>query len=59
MIAGILVCIAIVISYNIGYIVAHKTIALECERLGSFFVGKQVYKCVAIENNKTEEKNNV
>lgn len=31
-----------------GY--THTMIALECERLGSFFVGKKVYKCIEVKN---------
>jgi len=56
MITGILICIAIMVAYYLGYAVAHHTIALECERLGGFFVGKKVYKCMVIENDKVGEK---
>lgn len=59
MIAMITIGTAIVVAYYLGYAVAHHTIAMECERLGGFFVGEKVYKCVAIESNKTEWKNNV
>jgi len=56
MITGILICIAIMVACYLGYAVAHHTIALECERLGGFFVGKKVYKCMVIENDKVGEK---
>lgn len=29
-----------------GWVYAHQTVAAECERLGGFFVGKTIYKCV-------------
>ena len=32
-----------------GWSFAHITIATECERLGTFYVDKNVYKCVKIE----------
>ena len=35
--------------YANGWVSAHRTVATECERLGSFFVGKEVFRCVAIE----------
>ncbi|NNH35735.1 hypothetical protein HLH12_09280 [Acinetobacter sp. NIPH 2377] len=43
--------------FLLGFIVAwvlcsgytHTMVALECERLGGFFVGKKIYKCIAIE----------
>lgn len=50
--------IAIIVAYCLGYTIAHHTVAMECERLGGFFVGKKVYKCVGVENNKTQEKDN-
>ena len=32
-----------------GWYFAHTTIATECERLGKFYVGKNVYQCSKIE----------
>lgn len=32
-----------------GWYFAHTTVATECERLGKFYVNKNVYKCVKIE----------
>lgn len=55
MIAMIMIGMAIVVAYYLGFAVAHHTIAMECERLGGFFVGKKVYKCVGVENSKTKE----
>ena len=37
------------IAYTAGWITAHKTVADECEKLGSFYVGKKVFRCVLIE----------
>ncbi len=36
------------LGYKSGWINAHLMVAKECERLGSFFVGKKVYKCVEV-----------
>lgn len=33
-----------------GWYFAHTTVATECERLGKFYVGKQVYQCMKIED---------
>jgi hypothetical protein len=41
--------IAVFIAYRLGWEAAHVTVAKECERLGSFFVGKKTYRCTAIE----------
>ena len=32
-----------------GCYFAHSTVATECERLGKFYVGKNVYQCSKIE----------
>ena len=31
--------------YQFGFWGAHLTVASECEKLGSFYVGKKVFKC--------------
>jgi hypothetical protein len=49
MIQGILFCLALWAAYQIGWVHAHSTVASECDRLGSFYVGKVTYKCTAIE----------
>jgi len=41
--------LSLLVGYSIGWRNAHMTIALECERLGSFFVGKRTFKCSKIE----------
>lgn len=40
--------IALLVGYSIGWTQAHYTVATECDRLGSFFVGKRVFKCTEI-----------
>lgn len=47
--------------FLIGFILAwflcslytHAMIAAECEKLGGFFVGKRVFKCVVIEEKES------
>jgi len=34
-----------VMGASIGWLHAHTTVAAECERLGSFFVGSKTYEC--------------
>lgn len=34
----------------IGFTWAHVTIGDECDRLGGFFVGKKVFKCVEVKS---------
>ena len=38
-----------VIGYQFGYPAAHNDIAMECDRLGGFYVGSTIYKCVKVE----------
>lgn len=41
--------------YHTGRKAAHIEVALECKRLGGFFVGKTVFKCIeVIEPEKVE-----
>lgn len=37
------------LGWFIGWVHAHQTVASECRKLGAFYVGKTVYKCVAVE----------
>lgn len=39
----LLTCVAL--GAKIGYIHAHYTVAMECERLSGFYVGNKVYEC--------------
>jgi hypothetical protein len=43
--------LALLVGYHVGWIHAHLTVSTECERLGAFFVGKQVYECKRKEKN--------
>jgi hypothetical protein len=43
---------AVLAAYQIGYIVAHMTVATECRRLGAFYVGKSIFKCIEIKDKK-------
>lgn len=53
---GLLISIiAVYLAYQLGWEVAHLTVAKECERLGAFYVGKKTYRCVAVEP-KTDEQ---
>lgn len=51
--------VLIFLAYKFGWVEAHQMVAKECERLGSFFVGKKVYYCNLIiereEKNASEE----
>lgn len=38
-----------------GWYFAHATVATDCERLGKFYVGKNVYQCMT--SQKTGERN--
>lgn len=37
--------IAWLVAMWLGWMVAHLTVATECERLGAFYVGQSVYQC--------------
>lgn len=54
------VLLAFVLGVLMGWTFAHKTVAIECDRLGGFFVGDKVYRCVLSEGDdlgqKTERK---
>ena len=42
--------VGVIVGYGYGWNSAHVTVATECERLGSFFMGKKVFRCVKIED---------
>ncbi len=44
------ILVGVILGSWIGWNAAHVTVAAECERLGGFFVGKQVFKCVEVKN---------
>ena len=45
---GFVFLVAFLIGRSSGWTSAHYTVATECERLGSFYVGKDVYVCSRI-----------
>jgi len=53
--AALIAFVCYVIGFSLGRSEAHSTIARECERLGGFYVGKKIYKCTLVTENKTEE----
>lgn len=52
LLAGLL--LGLVVGYAFGWGRAHVIVAKECERLGGFFVGEQVFKCSAVERREGE-----
>jgi hypothetical protein len=42
--------IAALVAWSLAWVTAHDTVAAECELLGGFYVGKQVYECRLQEN---------
>jgi hypothetical protein len=42
------------IGWLIGWRHAHVAVALECERLGGFYVGKTVYRCTSVNQEPLE-----
>lgn len=45
---AMLLVIGLILGIYIGWVQAHHTIARECRKLGSFYVGSSVFKCVEI-----------
>lgn len=41
------IALALLVGIIAGYIYAHEYVAVECQKLGGFFVGKRVYQCSA------------
>lgn len=40
--------LGLVVGAGLGWNAAHVAVAAECERLGGFFVGKKIFKCVEV-----------
>lgn len=51
--SGILI---LLLGWGLGWIHAHYTVARECERLGSFYVGSNVYHCTKVEKSAQGEQ---
>lgn len=47
---GFWVLLGIVVGVWLGWNTAHVTVAVECEKLGGFYVGKQVFRCVEVKH---------
>lgn len=41
------ILIGVVSAFSLGWVLAHRTVSTECERLGAFYVGEAVYECRA------------
>lgn len=48
----LLVVVGNLLGYWAGWNSAHRTVATECKRLGAFYVGTTVFKCIEIEESK-------
>ena len=44
----LLVLLSITLGHTLGWAITHTTIATECTKLGSFYVGDQVFKCTEV-----------
>lgn len=52
------ILLAVILGVSIGWGWAHRTIATECERLGSFYVGAKTYHCTKIDD-RTFDPNDI
>lgn len=50
--AILMLVVGLYVGYNIGWQKAHKTIAIECQRLGSFYVGSKTFKCIKVKEKQ-------
>ncbi|MDD2722197.1 MAG: hypothetical protein PHH47_12915 [Gallionella sp.] len=41
-------CVGFLIGRWVGWISAHQMVANECHKLGGFFVGDSIFKCVEV-----------
>ena len=40
--------LSILLGYTVGWSITHTTVATECTKLGSFYVGDRVFKCTEV-----------
>lgn len=52
-IAPLIIVGSMVMSALAGWIMAHATVATECEKLGGFYVGNSIYTCQKAKNDST------
>lgn len=53
---AMLLVIGLILGIYIGWVQAHHTIARECRKLGSFYVGSSVFKCLEIKKDSKDSK---
>lgn len=46
--------LAVILGVAIGWSWVHSTVARECERLGSFYVGSKTYYCSRVEDTNAD-----
>lgn len=44
--------LGLIVGHCNGWVTAHHTVAEECERLGSFYVGSRTFECTKISNKE-------
>ena len=44
----LLVLLSITLGHTLGWAITHTTVATECTKLGSFYVGDRVFKCTEV-----------
>ena len=47
MIDALWIVLAVLFGIVVGWLVAHQTVATECQKLGAFYVGRTVFECKA------------
>lgn len=55
----LIVLLASLAAYQWGFIDAHSTVSRECQKLGTFYVGKKVFKCHLESDADNPVKNDV
>ena len=55
LISAIFYAAALALTLLLGFIKAHSDIALECERLGAFYVGEKTFACELKKPAKAKE----
>lgn len=55
-ILGVIFILVILWVFWRGWVIAHLTVADECKKLGKFYVGKDVFECVKIEEKAVKDE---
>ena len=53
---GFFTCVAIVSAFILGYAQAHYVVAIECKKLGRFYVDDEVFECIKITSKNRKEE---